>query len=164
MTIKVKISENGQKCIDAGVDIMPTRGTQYSAGMDLRAAILEPIVIPPRSNGQPPVKIYTGLHIYLGTMENSPLQHCAFYLPRSSNNNIVLANTVGLLDADFQGESFLKIYNGGCEEITINPGDVLAQLVIVPTLVDAWHFVEDFDTVTERGEGGDGSTGNVTGN
>lgn len=156
--IKVILTDKAKELQAKGIDILPRRGTPLSAGMDLTACIDEPVTIYPGVI----TKIYTGLKIYLGQDEidrDGEVQLAGLYLPRSSNSELVLANTVGLLDCDFQGESFLKV-TARENSFVINPGDKIAQLVVIPAIMLDWVFVDSFEEVTERGEGGDGSTGN----
>lgn len=158
--IQYKISEIGKQCLEKGIDIYPTRGSYFAAGMDLKAAITEPTVIYPYDT----VKIMTGIHVFLGIEEHSDInelkpQLAGLYLPRSSVKGLQLENTVGLLDCDFQGESFIKLYNKTNNPIVINPGERIAQLVIIPVIMEEWKLVESFEHFTERAEGGDGSTG-----
>lgn len=142
------------------ISFHPTRGTPLSAGMDLKACTLDPIDIRPYET----VKVMTGLQIWLGERNKDMLsmwnyELAGLYLPRSSNKGLQLENTVGLLDCDYQGESFLKLYNKTEDVITIQPGERIAQLIVIPVIMDEWEEVQSFDTTTERGEGGDGSTG-----
>lgn len=161
--IKVILTDKAKELQAKGIDVQPRRGTPLSAGMDLAACIDEPVTIYPGVI----TKIYTGLKIYLGDtsqheeynlIDDGSAQLAGLYLPRSSNSELVLANTIGLLDCDFQGESFLKV-TARENSFVINPGDKIAQLVIFPTVMYDWVFVDSFEEVTERGEGGDGSTG-----
>lgn len=168
--IKYKLTEKAKQLKEAGIcDCTPVRGTSLSAGMDLKLCSEEPIVIIPYET----VKVYTGLHIWLGELEsikidahmtyylNKPasIQLAGLYLPRSSNKGLQLENTVGLLDCDFQGESFLKLYNKTEDTIVLKPGERIAQLVVFPVIMENWQEVESFEEETERGDGGDGSTG-----
>lgn len=158
--IRVKLTELAKRLYtEKSIDFIPKRATDGSNGYDLFACIEEPIKI----HYMQIVKIPLGVNIWLGDDLGKATQGemllSGLYLPRSSNNNLILTNIVGLLDSDYQGESFLKYKNIGEEPITINPGDRIGQLVIVPTIVVPLNIVESFEEVTERGEGGDGSTG-----
>lgn len=156
--IEYMLTDKAKDLLDKqGIDVSPVRGTSRSAGMDLSACIEEPITIYPGVI----TKIPTGLKIYLGMIPNDMKDLCTFagfYLPRSSNADMVLANTVGLLDEDYQGESFLKV-TARNNSFIIKPGERLAQLVIFPAVMYPWQEVSFFGEETERGEGGDGSTG-----
>lgn len=156
MSIKYIVTPRAKELLDKGINCLPTRGTPLSAGMDLKACTEEPIEIGPYET----VKVLTGLKIYLGEVDYAEeVELAGLYLPRSSVKGLQLENTVGLLDCDYQGESFIKLYNKTEEVVTIMPGERLAQLVIVPVCMFDWEEVESFEKETIRGEGGDGSTG-----
>jgi dUTP pyrophosphatase len=154
--IKVILTEKAKELEAKGLKILPSRGTNLAAGMDLAACTDEEVTIYPGEI----VKIPTGVKIFLGiSEEHKPdYQLAGLYLPRSSNSQLVLANTVGLLDCDYQGESFLKV-TAREESFVIKPGDRIAQLVIFPAIMFDWEVVESFEEITQRAEGGDGSTG-----
>ena len=131
---------------------LPTYGTPGSAGMDLRACLSEPLTLEP---GQTQL-ISTGLAIFLDDPSIA-----ATILPRSGlghKHGIVLGNLVGLIDSDYQGELMVSCWNRGQSTFTIEPGDRIAQLVLLPVLQANFTLVEDF-APTDRGIGGFGSTG-----
>ncbi|MFP6808401.1 MAG: dUTP diphosphatase [Pseudomonadales bacterium] len=131
---------------------MPGYSTTGSAGLDLRACIEESITIEPGET----VLIATGLSIYI---EDPNL--AALILPRSGlghKHGIVLGNLVGLIDSDYQGELMISCWNRGSKSFTIEQGDRIAQLVLVPVLQAAFKLVSEF-IETERGSGGFGSSG-----
>ena len=131
---------------------MPTYATEGSAGLDLRACVEAPITLEP---GQTEL-IPTGMAIYI---EDPSL--CAMILPRSGlghKHGIVLGNLVGLIDSDYQGQLFVSCWNRGDTTFTIEPGERIAQLVLVPVVQGDFEFVDEF-TATDRGEGGFGSSG-----
>ncbi len=136
-----------------GKDIpLPHYGTDGSAGMDLRACLDAPLMLEP---GQTEL-IKTGLAIYI---EDPSL--AATILPRSGlghKHGIVLGNLVGLIDSDYQGELMVSCWNRGQSTFTIEPGDRIAQLVLLPVVQASFDIVEDFKA-TDRGAGGFGSTG-----
>ena len=136
-----------------GNDIpMPHYGTQGSAGLDLRAALEETLVLNPGETKLIP----TGLSVYI---EDNNL--AAMILPRSGlghKHGIVLGNLVGLIDSDYQGELMVSCWNRGDKPFTMEIGERIAQLVIVPVVQAEFEIVEDF-VATDRGEGGFGSTG-----
>ena len=138
-----------------GDDIpLPTYSTEGSAGLDLRACIEAPQTLVPGAT----LLIPTGLAIYI---ENPG--YAAMILPRSGlghKHGIVLGNLVGLIDSDYQGELMVSAWNRGSETFTIEPGERIAQLIIVPVHQVAFDIVEEF-TVTERGGGGFGSSGRI---
>lgn len=131
---------------------LPSYGTDGSAGMDLRAVLDAPITLKPGDTQL----LKTGLAIYI---EDPGL--AATILPRSGlghKHGIVLGNLVGLIDSDYQGELMVSCWNRGQTEFTIEPGDRIAQLVLLPVIQANFDIVEDFES-TERGAGGFGSTG-----
>lgn len=131
---------------------LPHYATDGSAGMDMRACVEVPTPIAPGET----VLIPTGLAIYV---EDPGL--AAMLLPRSGlghKHGIVLGNLVGLIDSDYQGQVFISCWNRGSEAFTIQPGERIAQMVIVPVVHAEFEVVEDFVS-SERGEGGFGHTG-----
>ena len=70
----------------------------------------------------------------------------------------MLGNLVGLIDSDYQGPLMVSVWNRGTQAFTINPGDRIAQMVIVPVVQVVFEVVEDF-SATSRGAGGFGSSG-----
>ena len=137
-----------------GEDIpLPTYATDGSAGMDLRAAVEETTEIQPGET----LLIPTGIAIYVEDPNMA-----AVVLPRSGlghKHGIVLGNLVGLIDSDYQGQLFVSCWNRGHESFSIEVGDRIAQLVIVPVIQAAFEVVDDFET-TSRGAGGFGHSGN----
>ena len=131
---------------------LPQRSTDGSAGVDLRACLAEPLTLPP---GECEL-IRTGIAIHL---EDSGL--AAVILPRSGlghKHGIVLGNLVGLIDSDYQGELLISCWNRGSEPFRIEPGERIAQLVIVPVVQADFEVVESF-AESARGAGGFGHTG-----
>jgi len=131
---------------------VPAYATGGSAGLDLRAMLDAPLVLEP---GQTAL-LKTGLSIHL----NDPAL-AAVILPRSGlghKHGIVLGNLVGLIDSDYQGELMVSCWNRGQTVFTINHGERIAQLVLVPVVQAAFEVVREFST-SERGAGGFGSTG-----
>ena len=131
---------------------LPQYATPGSAGLDLRAMLKDEIVLEP---GQT-VLIPTGLSIYIG---DSGL--AAMILPRSGlghKHGIVLGNLVGLIDSDYQGQVMVSTWNRGSHPFTIEPGERIAQMVIVPVVQVALEVVESFEE-SARGSGGFGSSG-----
>lgn len=132
---------------------MPHYGTKGSAGLDLRACLDGPMTIEP---GQT-VLIPTGMAIHLGDAGLA-----AMLLPRSGlghKNGIVLGNLVGLIDSDYQGPLMVSCWNRSDVAYTVEVGERIAQMVIVPVLQPVFTEVESFGDATERGIGGFGSTG-----
>ena len=131
---------------------LPHYATEGSAGMDLRACIDETLVIKPGETHLIP----TGLAIHIANPNLA-----ATILPRSGlghKHGIVLGNLVGLIDSDYQGQLFISCWNRGDTEFTIEEGDRIAQLVIIPVVQVALNQVDSFDD-TERGSGGFGHSG-----
>lgn len=131
---------------------LPTYATAGSAGMDLRACLVAPLVL---EAGRAEL-VPTGLAIYV---EDPTL--AAVILPRSGlghKHGVVLGNLVGLIDSDYQGQLLVSVWNRGREPFTIQPGERIAQLVIVPVVQVELQVVEDF-TATTRGAGGFGHSG-----
>ncbi len=131
---------------------LPHYATDGSAGMDMRACIDEALEMAPGETQLIP----TGMAIHV---EDPNL--AAILLPRSGlghKHGIVLGNLVGLIDSDYQGQVFVSCWNRGDESFTVNPGERIAQMVIVPVVHADFEIVEDF-VVSERGAGGFGHTG-----
>ena len=131
---------------------LPSYATEGSAGMDLRALLDEALVIEPGTTHL----VRTGLAIHLADPSLAGI-----ILPRSGlghKHGIVLGNLVGLIDSDYQGELMISVWNRGQTRFTLEPGERLAQYVIVPVIQAELEVVEDF-AATERGSGGFGSSG-----
>lgn len=131
---------------------MPTYATPGSAGLDLRAMLDAPLLLQP---GQTQL-IRTGIAIYIADPGLA-----AMILPRSGlghKHGIVLGNLVGLIDSDYQGELMVSCWNRGQTEFTVEPGERIAQLVLVPVVQADFELVSEF-AATERGEGGFGHSG-----
>lgn len=131
---------------------LPAYATAGSAGMDLRALLEEKLTLNPGETQLIP----TGMAIHLADPN-----YAAVILPRSGlghKHGIVLGNLVGLIDSDYQGQLFVSCWNRGNEAFTIEVGDRIAQLVIVPVAQVEFELVEDFSE-SDRGAGGFGSTG-----
>jgi dUTP pyrophosphatase len=131
---------------------MPEYATSGSAGLDLRACLDAPLTLHP---GETQL-IRTGLSIYI---EDPSL--AAMILPRSGlghKHGIVLGNLVGLIDSDYQGELMVSCWNRGKDSFTMEVGERLAQLVLVPVVQAEFDIVDEFSE-TERGAGGFGHSG-----
>jgi dUTP pyrophosphatase len=136
-----------------GKDIpMPSHATAGSAGLDLRACLDQPVVLEP---GQT-VLIGTGLAIHIGDPG-----YAGMILPRSGlghKHGIVLGNLVGLIDSDYQGELMISCWNRSNAAFTIQPGERIAQYVLVPVIQATLEVVTEFDA-SDRGAGGFGHSG-----
>ena len=130
---------------------LPTYETAQAAGMDLRAAVTEPMTLAPGERAAVP----TGIAIAL------PPGYEAQVRPRSGlarKAGISMVNSPGTIDADYRGEVQVLLINHGQEPFTVNRGDRIAQLVVAPVVQATWQEVESLDE-TERGAGGFGHTG-----
>ena len=131
---------------------LPQYATGGSAGLDLRACIDAPLLLEPGKSELLP----TGLSIYV---EDPGL--AAVILPRSGlghKHGVVLGNLVGLIDSDYQGPLMVSVWNRGREPYTVQPGERIAQLVVVPVVQVELEVVDDF-AATSRGAGGFGHSG-----
>jgi dUTP pyrophosphatase len=131
---------------------LPAYATVASAGMDLRAAVDAPLTLGPGETALVP----SGIAIHLGDP-----QLCAVILPRSGlghRHGIVLGNGTGLIDADYQGPLLISVWNRSQDTFTIQPGDRIAQLVVLPVTRVSLQVVDTFAD-SARGEGGFGHTG-----
>ena len=131
---------------------LPAYATAGSAGLDLRACVDAPLTLEP---GQSQL-ISTGLSIFL----DGPTL-AAVILPRSRlghKHGIVLGNLVGLIDSDYQGPLMVPCWNRSSAGFVVQPGERIAQLVVVPVVQVELEVVSEFQT-TDRGAGGFGSSG-----
>ncbi|HEY0659742.1 MAG TPA: dUTP diphosphatase [Lysobacter sp.] len=131
---------------------LPAYATAASAGLDLRAALDQPLTLQPGDAALVP----SGLAIHLG----DPTL-CAVILPRSGlghKHGIVLGNGTGLIDADYQGPLMISVWNRGREAFTMQAGDRIAQLVVLPIVRATLQVVDEFEA-SARGTGGFGHTG-----
>ncbi|WP_374335341.1 dUTP diphosphatase [Methyloversatilis sp.] len=157
----IKLTETAQ---------VPRNSTPHSIGFDVFADNEEPITV---RAGEAAVMIPTGLKIEMqsGIEEVygpgwTNTSFAALMLPRSGlghKKGLVLGNGVGLIDPDYQGEWMVSVVNRGngdkTEDIVINRGDRIAQVIFVPAVRPSFLQVEQFADVSERGQGGFGSTG-----
>lgn len=143
MEIKIKkLSEDA---------VIPTYGSEYSAGADLYALTDEPIVIEPGKT----VLVHTGISIEI------PEGYGGFIYARSglsTKRGLAPANKVGVIDADYRGELMVSLYNQSDVTQTVESKERIAQLVIAPFLKAEFVLSNDLSE-TERGVGGFGSTG-----
>jgi dUTP pyrophosphatase len=130
----------------------PQYSTPGSAGIDLRACVDVAIKIHPGET----ILVPTGIAVHLADPGLA-----AMILPRSGlghKHGIVLGNLVGLIDSDYQGQVFVSCWNRGQTTFTIQPGERIAQLVVVPVVQVEFEVVEEF-AQSQRGAGGFGSSG-----
>jgi len=131
---------------------LPAYATPGSAGMDMRAMLDEPLILAPGDTALVP----SGLAIHLADPGLA-----AVLLPRSGlgyKQGLVLGNLVGLIDSDYQGPVKMPCWNRGLDSITIEPGQRIAQLVVLPVVQVRLKPVEQFRD-SARAEGGFGHTG-----
>ncbi|WP_350657478.1 dUTP diphosphatase [Psychrobacter sp. S1-30-MNA-CIBAN-0213] len=132
---------------------MPTRATDGSAGIDLRACLDEPLTIKAGATHL----VGTGLAVYI----QDP-NYAGMILPRSGlghKHGIVLGNLVGLIDADYQGELMVSVWNRSTEDFVLNPAERMAQYIVVPVARPEFEVVSDFSDESLRGAGGFGHSG-----
>ena len=129
--------------------------TEDSAGVDLPAMIDEPLTLKPGERR----KVGGGFKIHARVKSGQRV--VAVVAPRSGlgSRGLVIGNTIGIIDQDYQGEVGLTLFNSGKEDITISPGDRIMQMVFLPVLRANFRMVSEFSSDTRRGEGGFGSTG-----
>ena len=142
------------KILDARIGTLwplPSYATIASAGMDLRACIAQELTLAPGETAM----VSAGIAVYL-----NDANFAAVLLPRSGlgAKGLVLGNLVGLIDADYQGPINMACWNRSSTAFTIQPGDRVAQLVILPIARVTFQIVDEF-VATERGNGGYGHTG-----
>ena len=131
---------------------MPAYASDGAAGLDLRACIDAPLTLEPGAAELIP----TGIALHIAREDRA-----AMILPRSGlghKHGIVLGNGVGLIDSDYQGPLFVSCWNRGRAAFTIEVGERIAQLVVVPVVRAGFEIVEDFEA-SARGAGGFGSSG-----
>ena len=131
---------------------MPDYATAGSAGMDLRACVEQDTSIEPGET----VLIPTGMSIYVADPSLA-----AVLLPRSGlghKHGIVLGNLTGLIDSDYQGPLMVSLWNRSDSSFTVQAGDRIAQMIIVPIVQAQFEIVEEF-VESDRASGGFGHTG-----
>jgi len=132
---------------------LPTRATDGSAAIDLRACIDEPIAI---KAGETQL-IGTGIAVYIADPN-----YAGIILPRSGlghKHGIVLGNLVGLIDADYQGELMVSVWNRSDMDFILQPAERMAQYMVVPVVRPTFDVVEEFSDLSARGAGGFGHSG-----
>lgn len=131
--------------------VIPTYGTEASAGADLYACIQESLTLAP---GQT-LLIRTGLAIEI------PAGYAGLVYARSSlavKRGLAPANKVSVIDADYRGELMVPMHNHSAVAQTIEPGERIAQIIFTPYYAAAFEEADELES-TDRGEGGFGSTG-----
>lgn len=130
--------------------IIPTYGTEFSAGADLYN-LDQPITIDPHKT----VLVHTGIAVEI------PEGYCGLIFARSglaTKRGLAPANKVGVIDADYRGEIMVALHNHSDEPALVAANERVAQLAIVPFLKAEFEVVDELSS-TVRGEGGFGSTG-----
>lgn len=143
--MQVKIKKLDEKAI------VPTYGTEYSAGADLYAILDSDLTILPHET----TLVHTGLAVEI------PEGYAGLIYARSglaSKRSLAPANKVGVIDADYRGEVMVALHNHSDKPQTISSGERIAQLVIAPFLKAEFELAEELSDTT-RGAGGFGSTG-----
>lgn len=141
--IKVKLLRDGAQ--------MPTYGSAEAAGADLYVCLDAPVEIQPGCTAMLPT----------GVAMEIPSGCAGLVFARSSmgaKRDLAPANKVGVIDSDYRGEIRVALHNHGLRPQMVQPGERVAQLVIVPVYTPGFSQVEELDE-TERGIGGFGSTG-----
>ncbi|MEO6798857.1 MAG: dUTP diphosphatase [Rhodanobacter sp.] len=131
---------------------LPQAATVGSAGMDLRAALQQPLTLAPGESALVP----SGIAIHIGDPG-----WCGLIVPRSGlghKHGLVMGNLVGVIDADYQGPLMISCWNRGSQPYTIEIGDRIAQLLLMPVALPRLDIVSEF-APSDRGSGGFGSTG-----
>ncbi len=139
------------KVINRGPNPLPAYATEFSAGLDVRAANTQPIVLEPLGRAVVP----TGLQLEI------PAGYEVQVRPRSglaAKKGITVLNAPGTIDADYRGEVCVILVNLSSEPFTIECGERIAQLVLARHEVIEWEEAAELSD-TARGEGGFGSTG-----
>ena len=135
-----------------GIDLdLPSYATEHAAGLDLMAAITEPVTIAPGARAMIP----TGVAIAL------PVGFEGQVRPRSglaAKHGVTVLNSPGTIDADYRGEVKVILVNLGNSEFSVEPKSRIAQLIVAPVTRIRWNLVDSL-AETVRGEGGFGSTG-----
>ena len=139
------------KIVNTSGHPLPQYATAYAAGMDLRASIVQPVVLKPLERALVP----TGIYIEL------PIGYEAQIRPRSGlaiKHGIGIVNAPGTIDADYRGEIRVILVNLSQEDFVINDGERICQMVIAQHATVEWEQVDSLEQ-TERGAGGFGHTG-----
>ncbi len=130
-------------------------GSDDAAAVDLPALLDSPLILMSGESKRISAKFQMHMRVPEG------LHAAALILPRSGwgSRGLVIANTVGLIDSDYQGEVQLTLLNRGTDPLLIKPGDRIMQMLFIPVLRARFNPVESFTVETKRGAGGFGSTG-----
>ena len=133
--------------------VLPSYATEGSAAIDLRACLKEPIRI------QPGETVLIGSGIAINIKDPNIV---GIIVPRSGlgiKKGIVLANTIGVIDSDYQGEIKVGLFNRSRIQYTVKPGERICQMLFMPVINATLTLVQEFSNATHRGSGGFGHTG-----
>jgi dUTP pyrophosphatase len=139
------------KIVNHSTNILPAYETILSAGMDIRANLIQPVTLQPLERTMIP----TGLFIEL------PAKFEAQIRPRSglaAKNGVTVLNSPGTIDADYRGEIKIILVNLSKQDFTVRHGDRIAQMIIAKHETITWRQVDELEE-TQRGKGGFGHTG-----
>ncbi|MDJ0815544.1 MAG: dUTP diphosphatase [Desulfobacterales bacterium] len=134
---------------------LPTYATEGSAAIDLRACIAEQVEI------QPGETVFIGSGIAINIKDPNVVGIIA---PRSGlgiKKGIVLANTIGVIDSDYQGEIQIGLFNRSKTVYLVKPGERICQMMFMPVIKAELNLVQDFSNETARGQGGFGHSGKI---
>lgn len=134
---------------------LPTYATDGAAAMDLRACLDAPVTLKPGHR----VLVKTGIAINM--MDPGLVAIVASRSGLSLQHGVRVAQGIGVIDADYHGEIGVILANDSHQPYEILPGERVAQLMFQPVVQVALHYVDEFSTETERGDGGFGSTGKI---
>ena len=129
---------------------LPFYATAGAAGMDLHAAVFDPVTIHPQRRAL----ISTGLSVAVPAGYEMQIRSRSGLALKAA---VIVLNAPGTIDSDYRGDVAVILFNAGTEPFTVNRGDRIAQAVVAPVVRAAWVEVDDLDA-TERGDGGFGST------
>ncbi len=139
------------KVINRSNNPLPEYATAFSAGMDIRANLLETIILRPLER----ILVPTGLFLELPSGSEAQIR------PRSGmalKFGITVLNSPGTIDSDYRGEVGVILINLSSEDFSINHGDRICQMIISRHETISWDFVGNLN-ISERGDGGFGHTG-----
>lgn len=132
---------------------LPSYQSNSAAGIDLYACVEQETLLKPKQC----LLIPSGIALHIKDPNT-----CGILAPRSGLGHklgIILGNSIGVIDADYQGEIKLSIWNRSEKDYIITPLERISQLMIVPILRPTFTIVDHFNNQEERGEGGFGSSG-----
>jgi dUTP pyrophosphatase len=132
---------------------LPSYTTDGSAAIDLRACLKEQIDI------QPGETVLVGSGIAINIKDPNIV---GIIVPRSGlgiKKGIVLANTMGVIDSDYQGEIKIGLFNRSQNQYLVKPGERICQMLFMPVIIATLKLVQEFSNATYRGSGGLGHTG-----